>query len=118
VARDVARATLTRVVSWGGGGGRRVRVVLLLRDVEPRAVEPLAGARLVVEVLAVLVRPFAGARPDDEARPEEVVRPEAPWREDPDRPLGRGLRFVAVTVPERYQAPPARPGSPLGGDRR
>jgi hypothetical protein len=100
VAREVARATFTRVVSCGGGGGVR-RVALRVEVV-------------VVFFLAVVIGAFflAGARPDDEARVPEERWPDAPWREDPARPLGRGLRLVAVTVPERYPAPPADPGSP------
>jgi hypothetical protein len=90
---------------------RRVRAVELRVD-EPFADEPRADDPLPTLVLLVVARFFAGARPEDEERVPEEPRPDPPWREDPARPLGRGLRLVAVTVPERYRAPPPAPGSP------
>lgn len=92
---------------------RRVRVVVPLRLPVPFAfVLALAGVRDVV-----VERPFAGARPVEVVRAPEERRSDAPWREDPARPLGRGLRLVAVTVSERYRATPADPGNPLTSAR-
>jgi len=124
VAREVARATRTSVVSWGGV--RRVPVPPragarpdeVLRPVPARPAAPLVDRPVPEVPLAVLtcaVRPFAGARPVVALRLDEERRPEAPWREDPARPLARGLRLVAVTVPERYQAALRQPGSPRPG---
>ena len=84
---------------------RRVRVVAPLRD--PARPVPVVFFAVVVRFVVPLLDE---ARVDD-APFDDVARPEAPWREDPARPLGRGLRLVAVTVHERYPVPPSDPGS-------
>jgi hypothetical protein len=98
------------VVSVAGGAARRV-----VDDRVAPVERPFADVERPLDDEAVL-RLLAGARLDEVVRAPVLRRPDAPWREDPARPWGRGLRLVAVTVAPGYRPSATGPGTI--GDRR